>query len=194
MDGKQSYYGVKVGRVPGVYRTWKEVQEQTVGYSKAIFKKFSTLEEALGFVTVSPPPSLSSSEELVTAKPLTIFCDGSFSNGKMGYATICVETEEEYYGPVYGDKASNNVAELYAILSSLVRFGERGIPLVIYTDSMLCISLLRDGYTAHTNKELVAHIRGVLHGKNVTFVHVPGHTGNVYNEWADTLANRGRMM
>lgn len=44
------FYGVKVGRVPGVYATWDECQKQTSGYPKALQKKFSTFEEANAFV------------------------------------------------------------------------------------------------------------------------------------------------
>jgi len=46
------FYSVKVGRNPGVYTSWAECQAQTKGFSKAIFKSFSTREEALQFLHV----------------------------------------------------------------------------------------------------------------------------------------------
>lgn len=49
------YYAVKVGRVPGVYRTWKECQSQTNGFSGATFKSFSTEREAKNFCGIFPP-------------------------------------------------------------------------------------------------------------------------------------------
>lgn len=45
-----NYYAVKQGIVPGIYKTWSECQEQVKGYKGAIFKKFTSEEEAKTFV------------------------------------------------------------------------------------------------------------------------------------------------
>ena len=34
-------YAVRIGRTPGVYKTWDECKEQTQGYPGAVFKKFA---------------------------------------------------------------------------------------------------------------------------------------------------------
>jgi viroplasmin and RNaseH domain-containing protein len=47
---KKKYYGVKVGRMPGVYGTWAECQKQVNGYSHALYKSFSSEEEANKFI------------------------------------------------------------------------------------------------------------------------------------------------
>ena len=44
------YYGVKEGRVPGVYTTWAECEAQIKGYSGADYKKFNNEEDARLFV------------------------------------------------------------------------------------------------------------------------------------------------
>lgn len=51
---KVKYYAVKKGRIPGVYMTWDECQEQVKGFSGAEFKSFSTAEEALSYVELAP--------------------------------------------------------------------------------------------------------------------------------------------
>ena len=43
---KKKYYAVQVGRHPGIYSTWDECKAQTEGVSGAIYKSFSSLEEA----------------------------------------------------------------------------------------------------------------------------------------------------
>ena len=43
---KTKYYAVKLGYNPGIFTTWKETQEQVNGYSGAVYKSFSTIEEA----------------------------------------------------------------------------------------------------------------------------------------------------
>ena len=46
MAKKKNYYAVKNGRKPGIYTTWADCQEETAGFSGAVFKGFETLEEA----------------------------------------------------------------------------------------------------------------------------------------------------
>uniref|UniRef100_A0A1B6GSK7 Ribonuclease H1 n=1 Tax=Cuerna arida TaxID=1464854 RepID=A0A1B6GSK7_9HEMI len=44
------YYAVAVGKVPGVYKTWEECQNQTKGYPQAKYRKFNSETEASNFV------------------------------------------------------------------------------------------------------------------------------------------------
>ncbi|PVH82935.1 ribonuclease-like protein H [Cadophora sp. DSE1049] len=44
------FYAVRAGRMPGVYMTWKECQDHTVGFGGAVYKKFLTKQEADDFV------------------------------------------------------------------------------------------------------------------------------------------------
>ncbi len=44
------YYAVKKGKIPGIYKTWLECEENIKGIDKAIFKKFESEEEAKQFV------------------------------------------------------------------------------------------------------------------------------------------------
>lgn len=46
------FYAVRVGRIPGIYRTWVECKKQVNGFSGAIFKSFKTLNDARVFVAV----------------------------------------------------------------------------------------------------------------------------------------------
>lgn len=49
MGKKKSHYVVKVGKNPGIYKTWAQCQEQVSGFPGAIFKGFETLEEAMEY-------------------------------------------------------------------------------------------------------------------------------------------------
>jgi ATP-dependent exoDNAse (exonuclease V) alpha subunit len=55
------YYAVAVGNTPGIYKDWKECKLQIEGYSGAVYKKCSTLEEAEAYLTTnkSTPPQSS---------------------------------------------------------------------------------------------------------------------------------------
>jgi ribonuclease HI len=61
------YYAVKVGRIPGVYRTWDECEEQVKGFRNATYKKFNTKSEAERFANVVREP-ITSSRRLVDNK------------------------------------------------------------------------------------------------------------------------------
>lgn len=56
---------MRIGREPGIYRTWDECKAQVDGYAKAQYKGFGSLEEAeeyMGFVnTKKPAPPMPSS-------------------------------------------------------------------------------------------------------------------------------------
>lgn len=49
---KKKFYGVKVGKMPGVYQTWEDCKSQVDGFSGAVYKSFPTLAEAEEFAGV----------------------------------------------------------------------------------------------------------------------------------------------
>jgi len=49
---KKNFYAVKKGLCPGIYKTWEECKAQVVGFSGAIYKGFSSLEEAEDYLGI----------------------------------------------------------------------------------------------------------------------------------------------
>ena len=45
------FYAVRIGRVPGVYKSWAECSEQVFKFPGAKYKKFSTLSLAQEFIS-----------------------------------------------------------------------------------------------------------------------------------------------
>lgn len=52
----KKYYAVKVGRVPGIYGTWRECKREVIGFSRASFKGFTSREEAEKWLSSSDNP------------------------------------------------------------------------------------------------------------------------------------------
>lgn len=50
----EGYYAVRVGRHTGIYTSWPECQEQTDHFSRPMFKKFDTREEAQAYLDEGP--------------------------------------------------------------------------------------------------------------------------------------------
>jgi len=48
------YYVVKKGRTPGIYNNWNDCKEQVFGFSKPVYKKFTSIEEAKDFYSSNP--------------------------------------------------------------------------------------------------------------------------------------------
>lgn len=55
---KDCYYAVRIGRKPGIYKTWKDCQEQTDYFKGAEYKKFSTMDEAQKYMQVYRPKKM----------------------------------------------------------------------------------------------------------------------------------------
>ena len=51
---KKNYYAVKVGARPGIYYTWKECEENVIGFPGAKYKGFVSQWEAIEYFTGKP--------------------------------------------------------------------------------------------------------------------------------------------
>ncbi len=85
--------------------------------------------------------------------------------------------------------ATNNIAELTAILRGLEMVEDAAAPVDVMTDSEYCIGLLGLGWKPKANQELVAQLRKTYaRFSNLQLVKVKGHAGVPGNEKADALA------
>ena len=125
------------------------------------------------------------------AAAIQLWTDGACS-GNPGPAGVGVfyeygaETRElsEYLG-----SATNNIAELTAILHGLEMVSDPTVPVDLMTDSEYCIGLLGLGWKAKANQELVAALReAYARFTDLLLVKVKGHAGVHGNERADELA------
>src|SRR5699024_10496979 len=124
---KTKYYAVKLGYNPGIFTTWKETQEQVSGYSGAVYKSFSTIEEAEEYLLVgdtSDNKIANVSNTAITNKDIDLiikdlkdedvlsFVDGSYQevNGKpkVGFGAVLITND-----------ATNNLYKAYVDSESL---------------------------------------------------------------------------
>nr|ODN97513.1 ribonuclease HI [Cryptococcus depauperatus CBS 7855] len=78
---KLSYYAVAVGKVPGIYNTWQDAEDQVRKYPGSRYKKFNTRQEAVDFIaayTVSLPPNNFSQQPGSMKSTLKEFRDAHF--------------------------------------------------------------------------------------------------------------------
>ena len=182
------YYAIKIGRNPGIYTNWDDAKKQIINFSGAVFKSFKTEDEANEFLNVNKI-----NNNIIDNNREIIYTDGSYSkkdnNCGFGFVHVKNDSYDEYHGPVIYDKCSNNIAELYAIKTAIENIKGN---LEIRTDSEYSINVLTGKYKAHINTELINYIIKLMENRNIIFTHVMAHTGDKFNEIADTLANKGR--
>jgi ribonuclease HI len=119
------------------------------------------------------------------------YTDGACSGnpGPAGSGVVLVAPDGKMHeGLEYLGEATNNVAELTAILRALEWIPREAGAIVVYTDSQYAIGVLQKGWKAKVNQELVARTRRVVETRAARLVYVPGHKGVPLNERADELA------
>lgn len=195
------YYAVLSGRQTGIFTDWATTEQQVKGFPGALFKSFTSRAAAERFISSSTSIRCDESAMVVPLIDRTIiYTDGSFVKDSCGYGIVMITPNNEKIR-AYGQvplKASNNVAELYAIYValSLVK-GD----VIIYSDSQYAIDCLTtyihdwmmNGWKGIANRELLESTYEKMKDRDVLFSHVNSHCGILLNEEADKLANEGRL-
>ena len=151
---------------------------------------------------------------------IKLYTDGATSNNgkdgaRGGWAFAILEDDEitnAYYGPITGDKITNNVAELSAVMMGLRAimgsFPERvraNEPIEIYSDSAYFCNCIKDKWYVNwqqngwinskkqpvENRELWEEILRLLSCGNISVNKVKGHSNNEINNLVDGLARKG---
>jgi ribonuclease HI len=133
----------------------------------------------------------SSASQSVPADAWSAYTDGACSGnpGPAGCGVVIVAPGGKMHeGLEYLGEATNNIAELTAILRALEWVPADARAIVVHTDSQYAIGVLQKGWKAKANQELVSRTRRVLEARGARLVYVPGHQGVPLNERADELA------
>ena len=194
---QKKYYGVRTGRVPGVYATWDECKAQVHGFPGAAFKAFPTEQEAGAFAAGSPPSRERQDAEASGGTGYDIYVDGTYrqADNRYGWAFVVFAGGQVVHsaGGVGDNDAAaaiRNVAgELSATMRAVRWAEENGAKPVTIHHDYAGIAAWAVGDWKTNNEFTRAYARFIgPYLSWVAFNKVPGHAGVAGNEMADKLA------
>ena len=122
-----------------------------------------------------------------------VHTDGACSGnpGPAGVGVVLTSGELRKEISEYIGEATNNIAELTAILRGLAAIKDRSRHVIVRSDSLYAIRALSGEQRVKANRELIARGRQlVAEFPRLQFEWVPGHAGIAENERCDQLARQ----
>lgn len=211
----KKYYGVRRGKITGVFNSWQECKDSVDGYPGAEFKGFVTLEEAAAYLGEQfilrfdmpndqemPEKVMVDAVELPNEGCLLAYVDGSYDDSLKKYAFGCVFLLAD--GRIYveygnGDNAQSlqhrNVTgemlgAMYAVKFAMLN-GFSGIEIRYdYEGIEKWVTGEWRAKTELTGKYAVS-MREWARSIEMRFTKVAAHTNVYYNDLADKMAKTG---
>lgn len=148
----EKYYGVWIGRKPGIYQSWDECKAQIDKYPNAKYRKLTATnkqdaltefsQEKPGFShTAGPTKSVTTVAQKPTEKILTV--DGAANHISCEYQAVWTTGEKAFASKKFTG-GTNNIAEFLGLVSALKYLSENNLPLTVYTDSVTAMAWVRN--------------------------------------------------
>lgn len=189
----KKFYAVKVGKKPGIYETWAECQSQISGFSGAVYKGFSTREEATAFIGNAETKS-----ECLEMTPAIAYVDGSYDSltNSFSYGMVFFIDGRELH---FSEKFSESELSEMNNVAGEIKGAEAAIQYCLDHDiSGVTIYHDYEGIARWCTGEWKAKKEGTMAYADfckkasskvcIKFVKVKGHSGDKYNDLADRLA------
>lgn len=205
----KKYYAVRKGLTPGIYFTWADCKKNVDGFPGAEYKGFDNLQEAENFLKMnSQEKTVLDSGTFLENEAVSIdssdgaiaYVDGSFNvaTGEYSYgAVIFYDGKEEHLSRKFSDPVMSqmrNVAgEIKGSMCAMTYCIEHKIKkITIYYDYEGIEKWCTGAWKA--NKEgTIAYrefYKKACEQVKIQFVKVKGHSGDKYNDLADSLAKQ----
>jgi ribonuclease HI len=193
---KNKYYGVRVGRKPGVYASWDDCKKQIEKFPGAIYKGFASEAEASAFVNEQNSFVIEEKFDGVVA-----YVDGSVgaeTGSDYAYGVVILNGSDEIHMSGRGNNphmiSMRNVAgEIMGAMRAMKWAKDNGIQkITIVHDYMGIASWARGEWKCNLEatkayKEFYDKMSKCV---EIRFSKVAAHSGNYYNDLVDALAKR----
>lgn len=200
----KKFYAVKKGVKPGIYESWNECQSQINGYSGAVYKSFNTYNDAIKYIEEDVDKKSLDTLNTETPKTLAIaYVDGSYDAATKRFSCGVVffyDGKEEHFSEVF---CNDSLSEMNNVAGE-IKGSELAIQYCL-DNNINSIAIYHDyeGIAKWCTGEWKAKKPGTKAYKTffdeatknveIHFVKVKGHSGDKYNELADTLAKEAMI-
>lgn len=198
----KKYYAVKKGREVGVFeKPWEDIKKLVQGFQGASYKGFSNLKEAEDWFSDNPREVVHIKEKR-DSLTLVAYVDGSSSMNidEYGSGVVLIFPDDKveeisFKGGNEDAKSMKNVAgELSAAMVAMKRAKELGFKKLILCFDYQGIQKWITGEWKCRNEMTrmykMWYENNIKDSLDISFKWVKGHSGDKYNEIADTLAKR----
>ncbi|MEN3776548.1 ribonuclease H family protein [Priestia megaterium] len=192
------YYAVKVGRETGIFNSWADCKKQVEGFSGSSYKSFSTLEEAKDYLNLALNNDNNQLEKS-SFKTVEVYVDGSYNDNANLYSYGCVILDDKKTN-MSGVGTDKQISPLRNVAGELL--GTMEAVKWAYNNNYERIKIYHDyeGISKWATGEWNANKEGTkqyvqflkdFKGKiKIHFIKVKAHSGNKFNDEADTLAKK----
>ena len=195
----KKFYAVKKGVKPGIYTTWGECQENVNGFPGAVFRGFATKREAEDFIGIHSTEDNSEEIPRIYSESEAIaYVDGSYDDQKKQYsygAVIFYDAGEQRFAEKFSNpdmlEMRNVAGEIEGAKRAMKFCIENGIKSmdIVYDYEGIekwCTGAWRA--KKEGTKEYKKLYNSIKDSVDINFVKVKGHSGNTFNDLADSLA------
>lgn len=173
-----TFYGVWVGRNPGVYDSWDKCKQQTDKFPQAKFSKLNAnnLQAALlEFNSLNNNNNTNTESKAISTKePNQVNCkpteevltvDGASNGMNCEFQAVWYPSGKKAFSSKVFLGGTNNIAEFLGLVLAIKHLKDKNLPLVVYTDSVTAMSWVRDkkaNTTARTTGKLTEELENLL--------------------------------
>ena len=192
------YYAVRSGRSPGIYTEWNMCEKQVKGFARAVYKSFSTKEDAEAFLNATAGDDKKHTD--INPEIPYAYVDGSYNQatGIYGCGGFLYENGKYHIITASGsgpEKSMRNVAgEIMGACRAIKLAYSLGLRKIQICYDYLGIEQWASGAWKTKNewsKDYYEFIQKYSKlGMKLIFIHTKGHTGIAGNEFADHLAKQ----
>lgn len=195
MAKKKNFYAVKTNEGNAILETWDETVEFKKGKKGVSYKGFATKEQAQAWLEGTVPVYLPITED----GRVTVYTDGSFNEdgGKYGWGFVAIKDGEVIHSESgYGDDpataAHRNISgEMLAAMHAVVWARKAGFGTMEIRYDYKGVGDFPCGVQQpeyERGEQYRDWMKKASQSIAIKYVQVPGHSGDAYNEMADSLA------
>lgn len=148
------FYGVWVGRNPGIYDNWNDCKAQVDKFPQAKYSKLKSGNKSDALIEFNSAntfngnvaSSMGSVPAKNTEKPIenVLTVDGAANGIDCEFQAVWYPSKELVFASKKLKGGTNNIAEFLGLVSAMRYLIEKNLPLMVYTDSVTAMAWVRN--------------------------------------------------